>query len=329
MEKRTLLHFVKNSVKYYDDCASILGHMIMRKFASQLSIPYSLVSQPEDEPFVPTVYGTRMELRCVIAVIRHGDRTPKQKMKMPVLHPLYICSTGQKYNGHKKGQLKIKRPGELQEVLDITRTLLKELNEKNIDKFPNSLETKSKLVQLRMVLEMYGHFSGINRKVQFKYQSKSLPTKASSEEADKTDTPPQPSLLLIIKWGGQLTVDGKQQAEKLGEDFRKMYPGGTSQLSIGGSNVGLLRLHSTFRHDLKIYASDEGRVQMTAAAFTKGLLALDGELPPILVQMVKSANTNGLLDYDAESTKRQTRVKEALQDLLSRDRDFTDADYEK
>lgn len=32
---------------------------------------------------------------------------------------------------------------------------------------------------------------------------------------------------------------------------------------------GLLRLHSTFRHDLKIYASDEGRVQMTAAAFAK------------------------------------------------------------
>jgi len=33
--------------------------------------------------------------------------------------------------------------------------------------------------------------------------------------------------------------------------------------------LGLLRLHSTFRHDLKIYASDEGRVQMTAAAFGK------------------------------------------------------------
>lgn len=29
----------------------------------------------------------RMELRCVIAIIRHGDRTPKQKMKMEVTHP--------------------------------------------------------------------------------------------------------------------------------------------------------------------------------------------------------------------------------------------------
>ncbi len=34
---------------------------------------------------------------------------------------------------------------------------------------------------------------------------------------------------------------------------------------------------------------------MTAAAFAKGLLALEGELTPILFQMVKSAHTNGLL----------------------------------
>lgn len=39
---------------------------------------------------------------------------------------------------------------------------------------------------------------------------------------------------------------------------------------------GLLRLHSTYRHDLKIYSSDEGRVQTSAAAFTKGLLDLEG-----------------------------------------------------
>ena len=72
----------------------------------------------------------------------------------------------------------------------------------------------------------------------------------------------------------------------------------------GTQGLGLLRLHSTYRHDLKIYASDEGRVQMTAAAFAKGLLALEGELTPILVQMVKSANTNGLLDNDSDSSSK-------------------------
>ena len=49
-----------------------------------------------------------------------------------------------------------------------------------------------------------------------------------------------------------------------------MYPGGEGEYaSLPGS--GFLRLHSTYRHDLKVYASDEGRVQMTAAAFTKVL----------------------------------------------------------
>ena len=49
---------------------------------------------------------------------------------------------------------------------------------------------------------------------------------------------------------------------------RSVYPGSQGQFSeLPG--CGLLRLHSTYRHDLKIYASDEGRVQMTAAAFAK------------------------------------------------------------
>lgn len=38
-----------------------------------------------------------------------------------------------------------------------------------------------------------------------------------------------------------------------------------------------MRLHSTFRHDLKIKTSDEGRVMKTAASFAKGLLELDGD----------------------------------------------------
>ncbi|CAF1431272.1 unnamed protein product [Rotaria magnacalcarata] len=317
--------FVKNSTKYYDDCASILGHMIMRELAPTLSIPYPLAYQPEDPPFVPTAFGTRMELRCVIAVIRHGDRTPKQKMKMVVLHPLFF-QLFEKYNGPKNGHLKLKHPGQLQEVLDIARTLLKELDDNRITKFPNSSETKGKLLQLKQVLELYGHFSGINRKIQLKYLSKGPAKKSSSEDEDE-DIPSQPSLLLVVKWGGQLTQTGKNQAEALGKAFRKMYPGGQNA-SGDRPDVGLLRLHSTFRHDLKIYASDEGRVQMTAAAFAKGLLALDGELAPILVQMVKSANTNGLLDNDVDSTKEQEKLKQTLHELLAKDRQFTQEDYD-
>jgi len=58
-----------------------------------------------------------------------------------------------------------------------------------------------------------------------------------------------------------------------------------------------LRLHSTFRHDLKIKTSDEGRVMKTAAAFAKGLLELEGEIPPILVSLVhKEKGSMHMLD---------------------------------
>ncbi|XP_061414629.1 inositol hexakisphosphate and diphosphoinositol-pentakisphosphate kinase 2-like isoform X1 [Lethenteron reissneri] len=371
--------FVKNSMKYYDDCAKILGNIIMRELGSQFHIPWSIPTEAEDIPIVPTTSGTMMELRCVIAVIRHGDRTPKQKMKMEVRHPRFF-ELFDKYEGHRTGKLKLKKPKQLQEVLDIARLLLSELDQKNDTEIE---ENKAKLEQLKTVLEIwfnedashercrcpccclhgdpegliawYGHFSGINRKVQITYLPHGQP-RTSSEDDDVRKE--EPSLLLVLKWGGELTPTGRVQAEELGRAFRCMYPGGQDPLECvtpplltddvegrgrcgcespiscgdyaGFPGCGLLRLHSTYRHDLKIYASDEGRVQMTAAAFAKGLLALEGELTPILVQMVKSANMNGLLDSDHDSLSTcQQRVKQRLHDILQRDRDFMDDDYTK
>ncbi|XP_062927078.1 inositol hexakisphosphate and diphosphoinositol-pentakisphosphate kinase 2 isoform X6 [Mobula hypostoma] len=314
--------FVKNSMKYYDDCAKILGNIIMRELAPQLQIPWSIPTEAEDIPIVPTTSGTMMELRCVIAVIRHGDRTPKQKMKMEVMHPRFF-DLFEKYDGYKTGKLKLKKPKQLQEVLDISRELLGELGQHNDCEIE---EKKSKLEQLKTVLEMYGHFSGINRKVQMTYLPHGQPKTSSEEEDSRRE---DPSLLLVLKWGGELTPAGRVQAEELGRAFRCMYPGGQGDYA-GFPGCGLLRLHSTYRHDLKIYASDEGRVQMTAAAFAKGLLALEGELTPILVQMVKSANMNGLLDSNSNSLSScQQRVKARLHEIMQKDQMFTEEDYKK
>ncbi|KAI3371062.1 hypothetical protein L3Q82_023697, partial [Scortum barcoo] len=339
--------FVKNSMKYYDDCAKVLGNMVMRELAPQFHIPWSIPMEAEDIPIVPTTSGTMMELRCVIAIIRHGDRTPKQKMKMEVRHPRFF-ELFEKYGGYKSGKLKLKKPKQLQEVLDIARLLLVELGQHNDCEIE---EKKSKLEQLKTVLEMYGHFSGINRKVQLTYLRNGQPKASSEEEDSKKDGP---SLLLVLKWGGELTPAGRVQAEELGRAFRCMYPGGQGDYA-GFPGCGLLRLHSTYRHDLKIYASDEGRVQMTAAAFAKvtlpsylklemphgdfgssslvslqGLLALEGELTPILVQMVKSANMNGLLDSDSDSlTDCQQKVKARLHEIMQKHQEFTQDDYQK
>ena len=44
----------------------------------------NIASFADDPPVKTTPSGKLMELRCVLAVIRHGDRTPKQKLKMGV-----------------------------------------------------------------------------------------------------------------------------------------------------------------------------------------------------------------------------------------------------
>lgn len=79
--------FVKNSMKYYDDCAKILGYavclffvcsilfsfrsvdslcvsswllrnIVMRELAPQFQIPWSIPTEAEDIPIVPTTSGT-------------------------------------------------------------------------------------------------------------------------------------------------------------------------------------------------------------------------------------------------------------------------------
>ena len=47
----------------------------------------------------------------------------------------------------------------------------------------------------------------------------------------------------------------------MGEMFRRQ---------VYGGDAFFLRLHNTYRHDMKIYSSEEGRVRTTAAAFAKG-----------------------------------------------------------
>ncbi|KAH8869012.1 Inositol hexakisphosphate and diphosphoinositol-pentakisphosphate kinase 2 [Schistosoma japonicum] len=325
--------FVKSSKKYYDDCSHILGVLITRKIAPRLCLPTNLPPGTDvDTPLVPTTCGAIMELRCVIAVIRHGDRTPKQKMKMEVYHQKFFTFFT-KYAGGWARELKIKRPSQLQEILDIVRSILEEIDSGQCTD-NRLLRIKPKFEQLKYVLEMYGSFSGINRKIQLKYQPHGLGKGSkigySSSIPIACDYPDvcddvQPCLLVVVKWGGELTAAGKQQAETLGKAFRCIYPGGDGHYGKD-PGLGLLRLHSTYRHDLKIYASDEGRVQMTAAAFAKGFLALEGELPPILVQMVKSANTNGLLDNDNDCRHYQQMVKRQINEVMSKNSDFTAED---
>ena len=80
---------------------------------------------------------------------------------------------------------------------------------------------------------------------------------------------------------------------------------------------GLLRLHATFRHDLKIYSSGEGRVVTTAAAFAKGFLDLDGALTPIIHSLVRSdPAVDTLLDDAHYASAHLKDVKKRLHEAI-------------
>ena len=82
----------------------------------------------------------------------------------------------------------------------------------------------------------------------------------------------------------------------------------------------MLRLHSTYRHDLKCYTSDEGRCQKTAASFLKGLLDFEGALAPILAIMVRNdAESNRMLDDSSAAQEVIDSLKGKLNELFHYD----------
>ncbi|KAL3629310.1 Inositol hexakisphosphate and diphosphoinositol-pentakisphosphate kinase vip2 [Castilleja foliolosa] len=307
--------FVKNSYKYHDDAACVLRKMFLDAKAPHLSstIPPTLpwkAKEPEQQTELTRqgsgiigTFGQSEELRCVIAIIRHGDRTPKQKVKLKVTEEK-LLNLMLKYNGGRpRAETKLKSAVQLQDLLDATRILVPRTRPgPESDSDAEDHEHSEKLRQVKAVLEEGGHFSGIYRKVQLK-PSKWVKVAKSNGEGEE-EKPVE--ALMILKYGGVLTHAGRKQAEELGRYFRNnMYP---------GEGTGLLRLHSTYRHDLKIYSSDEGRVQMSAAAFAKGLLDLEGQLTPILVSLVSkdSSMLDGLENASSEMEAAKARLNEII-----------------
>jgi len=315
--------FVKNNHKYYDDFALIMCDLL-RKAMGVTSLPRFMpmnhsgnVSFDDDTDTDQELNGDSLgnvkglqeepgpgetsmheELRAVIAVVRHGDRTPKQKLKIITRNPSLLGLFEKYGNPFGKEELKLKSATQLSDVLAIIVKRIEHAQILGAEEEDSDSEERNlfeMLLQARTVLEMHGTFRGINRKVQLK------PMEWHPESGKVTVAQ------FVLKWGGVLTYPGRHQAELLGQSFRhKLYP-----------FDGLLRLHSTYRHDLKIYSSNEGRVQVTAAAFAKGMLQLEGHLTPILTSLVRKSNdVDVLLDDSTDAKAPIEAVKAKLHAML-------------
>eukprot|EP00727_Mastigamoeba_balamuthi_P012629 m51a1_g799 putative inositol hexakisphosphate and diphosphoinositol-pentakisphosphate kinase 2 (914) ;mRNA; f:650120-653481 len=308
--------FVKGSPKYYSDCAQILYEIIMAQlhpFAETFSTASLLVQEKDamlervpEEPQAPTcgpmTPGAKVrELRCVLAVIRHGDRTPKQKVKVKVSQQHIL----QFFEGRSDmtAQVKLKSVREMEEFKKAIIAIIED-DKSGLNVLSESV--RSSLNEINDVLAENSTFSGINRKVQIK------PLEFGPSGEVKR-------VLLIFKFGGQLTDFGRKQADLLGKLFRhKMYP---------ADRLGMLSLHSSYAHDLKFYASDEGRVQMTAAVFARSFLELDEEeIVPILFALVwNDRRANLLLEHSSSDSELMRTVKKQLATILNSDLDFSEA----
>ncbi|KAH0928375.1 hypothetical protein HID58_014102 [Brassica napus] len=164
-----LLHCLQNILMflimlYYDDAACVLRKMCLDAKAPHLSstlpptLPWKFNKHVQpNKGLTRQGNGNSEELRCVIAVIRHGDRTPKQKVKLNVTEEK-LLNLMLKYNGGNPRAEVREAPAflavQLQDLLDATRMLVPRTRPgRESDTDPEDLEHAEKLRQVKAVIE--------------------------------------------------------------------------------------------------------------------------------------------------------------------------------
>lgn len=302
--------FVKNSSKYYEDAAWIIRRFFYdksRRQQSPLRAPPSRGYVPMGIGHCPSVSSSdrKDELKAVVSFFRHGDITPREKLKICVTCPRLSAILGSKSSVTLRNKGLSKLLGDFEALLEESKenkdlaTIVRVLRETTNTQVVNHCKLQLRRLAAERVSErrtstpMSYHPTTDEERVKSIY--------ASSESSQK-DT-----LWVIVKWGGNLTKEGDEEAINCGKDFRAaMYP----------DDDGLLTLHATYRHDLKIYTTEESREIATAAAFAKGLLCLRGSLAQIATMCIETKC--GLLDGTDDVLRQELQaIRQKLDDYIN------------
>ncbi|KAL2257512.1 hypothetical protein VTK26DRAFT_81 [Humicola hyalothermophila] len=286
-------------------------------------LPDTAAEGAEQEPPPPPPPKPSWKLKGVVSVIRHADRTPKQKYKFTFHTEPFI----KLLKGHQEEVLLIGEPA-LASVLDAVDVAIKA-----------GIEDPAKLKALRNVLIKKGSWAGTKVQIKPMFRKKTEPKPAKSDkdvpgveeppaaveesDADKKDqkedlpqrktkrhdslsgvtmskfTAAEESLVLdklqlIVKWGGEPTHSARYQSQELGENMR--------------SDLGLM--NREVLDEVHVFSSSERRVvtsaQIWAASFLK-----KKDLPEDFITIRKD-----LLDDSNAAKDEMDKVKKKLKGLL-------------
>lgn len=174
--------FVKDNNSYYESCAKILRETF-------LQAKKKMDVQNRNLPAIQEEKTQKWVFKGLVTVIRHADRTPKQKFKHSFTSPIFISLL----KGHKE-EVVIRNISDLKIVLQA----LKIAEEENA-------EDPAKLLVLSNALEKKLGLPGT--KIQLK------PVLNPDNEVEKVQ--------FILKWGGEPTHSARYQARDLGEQMRQ------------------------------------------------------------------------------------------------------------
>lgn len=286
------------------------------------------VGTAESTPVLPPAPKHAWKLKGMVSVIRHADRTPKQKYKFTFHTKPFI----ELLKGHQEEVL-LTGEDALGSVIDAINLAMQE-----------GVEDRTKLKTLRNVLVKKGGWAGT--KVQIKpmfrkRKTEDFPAKAVPHIADipvdlakalPKASPPKPGseiaedisqdrsltradslsgvtlsritaaeeslvldkLQLIVKWGGEPTHSARYQSQELGENMRN----------------DLLLMNKEILDEVHVFSSSERRVTTSAQIWAASFLD-DNDLPIDFVTVRKD-----LLDDSNAAKDEMDRVKKKLKVLL-------------
>jgi inositol hexakisphosphate/diphosphoinositol-pentakisphosphate kinase len=276
----------------------------------------------EKSPIPPPASKAQWKLKGVVSVIRHADRTPKQKFKFTFHTKPFVDLL----KGHQEEVLLIGEPA-LDSVLDAVKVA-----------FEQGEEDVEKLKLLRTSLIKKGAWAGtkvqikpmFRQRKEDKEKNKKKSTEPTIQEAQMATLETSPSeetkaaldrlekrhdstpdvtlsrisakekdlvldkLQLIVKWGGEPTHSARYQAQDLGENLRSDF----------------MILNRDCVEDVTVYSSSERRVTTSAQIFAAAFLA-QKDLPSDFITVRKD-----LLDDSNAAKDEMDKVKKKLKQLL-------------